>query len=51
MRLICIQEFQDFPLVKKLYWKKSPPLSPSAQLFRDYFREETQHGVGSPGFF
>ncbi len=46
-----IQEFQDFPLVKKLYWKKSPPLSPSAQLFRDYFREETQHGVGSPGFF
>ncbi len=46
-----IREFADFPLVKKLYWKKSPPLSPSAEIFRDYFREETQHGVGNPGFF
>lgn len=46
-----IKEFADFPLVKKLYWKKSPPLSPSAEIFRDYFRENTQHGVGNPGFF
>lgn len=46
-----VKEFADFPLVKKLYWKKSPPLSPSAEIFKQYFQEEAQKGVGNPGFF
>ena len=33
------KEFRNFSLVKKLYWKKSPPLSPSAVTFRQYLRD------------
>ncbi len=33
-----IKEFSDFSLVKKLYWKKTAPLSPSAAIFKEYLQ-------------
>lgn len=33
-----IKEFSGFSLVKKLYWKKSAPLSPSAAIFKEYLQ-------------
>ena len=40
---VCLQikEFADFFLVKKLYWKKTPPLSSSAEIFKEYIKAHT----------
>lgn len=40
-----IKEFADFYLVKKLYWKKNAPLSPSAEIFKEYLKS---HTIASP---
>ncbi len=38
---VCLQirEFAAFPLIKKLYWRKTPALSPIAETFKAYLLE------------
>lgn len=45
---VCLQirEFADFALTKKLYWKKTVPLSPAAVTFKEYLQREAVYNGG-----